>query len=300
MELMGYGLATLAGITWATLGITSYYLKLTGIGAFEVAFLRLFFAFWTMFIFFYFKDRSVLKISKSEMKSSLIIGIISQGITSLALYKCISLTSTTVGIIMVCLGPLFTAILSRVFFKEYFTFFKGLSLITAFYGCFLVVTGGDLAILNTNIWGLTAGVVSGIAYGFFPILSKRVPAKANSLGILMYSFLIGSVFITPFTDLGLLVSFFSWKLLTLAIILGLVPTVLSYGFYSASIRYTTPTKAGIAALIEIPIAALIGHFFLGEYLVSINVIGIFILLCGTIISKFEFPLARKKITSTKS
>ena len=294
MELIGYGLALLAGVTWGTLGITSYYLKLTGIGTFEVAFLRLFFAFITMFLFFYIKDKSVLKISKSELKHSATIGIISQGITSLALYKCIEMTSTTIGIIMVCLGPLFTAILSRFFFNEKMTLFKGMALILAFYGCFLIVTGGDIAVLNTNLTGLIIGLLSGAAYGFFPILSKRVPVTSNSLGILLYSFLIGAVFVIPFTDLGVLFSLFSWKLLKLSVILGLIPTVLSYGFYSASIRYTTPTKAGIAALVEIPIAALIGHFFLGEFLLSVNVLGIFILLCGTVISKFELPNYRKK------
>jgi len=294
MELMGYGLALLAGITWGTLGITSYYLKLTGIGVFEVAFLRLFFAFLAMFIFFSIKNREVLKISQTGIKHSALIGLISQGLTSLALYKCISMTSTTVGVIMVCLGPLFTAILSKIIFKEEFTFFKGLALSLAFYGCFLVVTGGDVRILNTNSLGLGVGLISGIAYGFFPILSKRVPVECNTLGILMYSFLVGSIFMVPFTNFGVLLTFLSWKLLLLAVILGFVPTVLSYGFYSASIRYVTPTKAGIVSLVEIPVTAIIGNFFLGEYLENINVIGIAVLLCGTIISKAEFPAMRKK------
>ena len=299
MELMGYGLALLAGVTWGTLGITSYYLKLTGIGVFEVAFLRLFFAFLAMLIFFSIKNREVLKISKVGMTHSTLIGIISQGLTSLALYKCISMTSTTVGVIMVCLGPLFTAILSRIIFKEEFTFFKGLALSLAFYGCFLVVTGGNLGILNTNRLGLGVGLISGMAYGFFPILSKRVPIECNTLGILMYSFLVGSIFMIPFTNFGVLFTFFSWKLLLLAVILGVIPTVLSYGFYSAAIRYTTPTKAGIVALVEIPITAVIGNFFLGEYLGVINVVGIAVLLCGTVISKVELPIAKRKPALSK-
>ena len=299
MELMGYGLALLAGVTWGTLGITSYYLKLTGIGVFEVAFLRLFFAFLAMFIYFSIKKREVLKISRVGMTHSTLIGIISQGLTSLALYKCISMTSTTVGVIMVCLGPLFTAILSRIIFKEEFTFFKGLALSLAFYGCFLVVTGGNLGILNTNRLGLGVGLISGMAYGFFPILSKRVPIECNTLGILMYSFLVGSIFMIPFTNFGVLFTFFSWKLLLLAVILGVIPTVLSYGFYSAAIRYTTPTKAGIVALVEIPITAVIGNFFLGEHLGVINVVGIAVLLCGTVISKVELPIAKRKPALSK-
>lgn len=294
MELMGYALALMAGITWGTLGITSHYLKLTGIGTYEVAFLRMLFAFLSMFLFFFIQNKKVPKITRSEAKHSLAIGVISQGVTSLFLYKCISMTSITVGVIMVCLGPLFTAILSRIFFKEVFTVFKGLALSMAFYGCFLVVTGGNLTVLNTNIVGLGIGLVSGIAYGFFPILSKRVPADFNSGGILVYSFLVGTLFLIPFTDFGLLIHNFSGKLLLLAVILGMVPTGLSYRFYSAAIRYTTPTKAGIVSLVEIPVTAIIGHLFLGEYLKEINVIGIIILLCGTVVSKFEFPSKRRR------
>ncbi len=294
MELMGYGLALLAGTTWGTLGITSYYLKLTGVGTFEVAFLRLFFAFLAMFVFFSFKDRGVLKITREEMKHTTLIGIISQGISSLALYKCISMTSTTVGVIMVCLGPLFTTILSRIIFKEEFTFFKGLALTVAFYGCFLVVTGGDLGVLNSNSTGLGIGLISGMAFGAFPVFSKRVPVECNSIGILMYSFLVGSIFMVPFISFGVIFTYFSWKLLLIAVVLGVIPTALSYGFLAAAVRYIAPAKAGIIALVEIPVTAIIGNFFMGEYLGIINVIGIAVLLCGTAISKIELPPVRRK------
>ncbi len=293
MELMGYGLALLAGTTWGTLGITSYYLKLTGVGTFEVAFLRLFFAFLAMFVFFSFKDRSVLKISREELKHTTLIGIISQGISSLALYKCISMTSTTVGVIMVCLGPLFTTILSRIIFKEEFTLLKGLALTIAFYGCFLVVTGGDIGVLNSNSRGLGIGLISGMAFGAFPVFSKRVPVECNSLGILMYSFLVGSIFLIPFMSFGVIFTYFSWKLLFIAVVLGVIPTALSYGFLSAAVRYIAPAKAGIIALVEIPVTAIIGNFFMGEYLGLINVAGIIVLLVGTAISKVELPSIRR-------
>ncbi|MEI6856979.1 branched-chain amino acid transport system II carrier protein [Psychrilyobacter sp.] len=56
-----------------------------------------------------------------------------------------------------------------------------------------------------------------------------------------------------------------------------------------ALKFTTPTKAGIMSLVELPTAAIIGHFFLGEYLFVVNVIGIVILLVGTMVSKVEMP-----------
>lgn len=47
----GYTLAFLAGVGWGTIGIISYFLGKTGIGPFEVAFLRLFFAFLIMYTY---------------------------------------------------------------------------------------------------------------------------------------------------------------------------------------------------------------------------------------------------------
>jgi len=289
VEQKGYGLALLAGITWGTLGIISHFLGKTGVGPFEIAFLRLLFAFLFMFIFYLVTDRKKLKVAKKDIKHSFLIGIITQGTMSLAIYKCISMTSTTVGVMMVCLGPLFTAILSRIFFNEKITFFKTLALSMAFYGAFLVVTGGDISILHANKVGLFIGLISAIAYGFFPILTKRVSVEANMSGILMYSFLVGAIYVFSMADIEILLRSFSLKLIVISIILGLVPTVLSCSFYAMSLKFTTPTKAGIMSLIELPTAAIIGHLFLKEHLFIVNAIGIVILVLGTMVLKIEIP-----------
>jgi len=295
VEHKGYGLAFLAGVTWGTLGIISYYLGKTGVGPFEIAFLRLLFAFLSMFVFYLVTDRTKLKVRREGVKHSLLIGIITQGTMSLAVYKCISLTSTTVGIMMVCLGPLFTAILSRIFFKEKITLFKGLALSLAFYGAFLVVTGGDISTLKANGIGLIIGLISALAYGFFPILTKRVPEKCNLTGILMYSFLVGAIYVFPMLNIDVLLEALSLKLIGISIILGLVPTVLSCTFYSMALKFTTPTKAGIMSLIELPTTAIIGHLFLREYLFIVNIIGIMILILGTVVSKIELPKRKIKL-----
>lgn len=294
MEEKGYGFAFLAGITWGSIGIISYYLGKTGVGPFEVAFLRLFSAFIPMFIFYMITDKKKLKIRKENIKHALLIGIISQGIMGIGMYQCIIRTSVTVGVIMSCTGPLFTAILSMIFFKEKITIFKGLSLILGFYGAFLIVTGGDISILNTNSIGLLMGAISGLAYGFFPILSKRIPEGENSLGILIYSFLIGAIFVIPMLNTKVLIESLSFEMIGFSLMLGIISTVLAYVFYTKALQFISPIKAAIVSLVELPTAAIIGHFFLKEYLDPINIIGIFILLTGVIISKIK-PLKRKRI-----
>lgn len=292
MEEKGYGFAFLAGITWGTIGIISYYLGQTGIGPFEIAFLRLFFAFLPMFIFYIFKDKKKLKIKKENIKHSLFIGIISQGIMGIAMYQCIMRTSVTVGVIMASTGPLFTAILSKVFFDEKITLFKGLSLALGFYGAFLIVTGGDISVLNTDGIGLFMGAISGLAYGIFPILSKKIPEGSNSLGILIYSFLVGAIFVMPMLDTKVLIGALSFEMIGFSLMLGIISTVLAYVFYTKALQIISPTKAAIVSLVELPTAAVIGHFFLKEYLYSINILGIFILLTGVIISKIKFPIKK--------
>jgi len=298
MEKKGYTLAFLAGVGWGTIGIISYYLGKTGIGPFEIAFLRLFSAFLMMFIFYFITDKKKIRIKKEELKHAILIGIISQGIMSLAMYKCISMTSTTVGIMMVCLGPLFTAILSRIFFSEKITLFKGLALFLSLYGASLVVTGGDFSKLKANGIGLLVGLLSALAFGSFPVLRKRIPEEFNFTGILMYSFLIGSIFIFPMLDTKILLKTFSPNTLLFSILLGFIPSVLSYTIYSMSLKFITPTKASIMGLMELPTAAIIGHFFLNEYLLTVNIIGIIILLAGIVISKIEIPRG-KNVFKTK-
>ena len=83
---------------------------------------------------------------------------------------------------------------------------------------------------------------------------------------------------TSMLDMEILLRAFRLKMIGISVILGIVPTVLSCTFYSFALEYTTPTKAGIMSLVELPATAIIGHFFLGEYLFVVNVIGIIILL----------------------
>jgi drug/metabolite transporter, DME family len=289
MEEKGYGFAFLAGITWGTIGIISYFLGQTGVGPFEIAFLRLSFAFLPLFIFYAVRDKKKLKIKKENIKHALLIGIISQGIMGIGMYQCIVRTSVTVGVIMSCTGPLFTALLSRIFFKEKITPFKGLSLTLGFYGAFLIVTGGDVSVLNTNGVGLLMGAISGLSYGFFPILSKRIPKGSNSLGILIYSFLIGAVFVIPMLDTKVLTEALSFEMVGFSLMLGIISTILAYIFYTKALQFISPTKAAIVSLVELPTAAIIGHFFLKEHLYPVNIMGIFILLTGVIISKVKLP-----------
>lgn len=293
MERKGYILALLAGITWGTNGIISYNLAEVGVGPYEQTFLRLFFAFLTTIIFYVFSDRSVLRVGRKELKHIFLIGVISQGLMSFSMYKSIAMTSVTVGVILSCTGPLFTAFFSRLIFNEKINLFKGISLIMGFYGAFLVVSGGDLTILNANGLGLLIGLISGISYGLFPIFKNKVPRDCNFRGILMYSFFIGALLTAPLADSRVLITSFSIKVLVLSVILGVVPTVLAYTFYSGALRFTTPTKAGIMSLVEVPTAALIGHFFLGEHLYFINIVGIIILLTGTGVSKIELSDIKK-------
>ena len=166
-------------------------------------------------------------------------------------------------------------------------------MIFSLYGAFLVLTGGDFSKLQTNSAGLLVGLLSALTFGSFPILKKRIPEEFNFTGILMYSFLIGSIFTFPMLDTKILLKTFSLNTIIFSIVLGLIPTFLSYTIYSMSLKFITPTKASITGLVELPTTAIIGYFFLGEYLLTLNIIGIIILLTGIVVSKIEIP--REKI-----
>jgi drug/metabolite transporter (DMT)-like permease len=293
MEQKGYGFAFLAGVAFGTNGIISFFLRKTGVGPYEQTFLRLFFAFFITFVFYMISDRKLLKIEKKEINHILLIGIISQGLMGVTLYKSMAMTSITVGVILSGTGPLFTAILSKLFFNEKINLFKWLALALGFYGAFLIVAGGDLSILNTNKIGILIGIISGISYGLFPILKNDIPKDYNPQGILMYSFLVGSICVIPLLDMDVLVEALSLKMIGLSVIVGLVPTIMAYFFYSKALKFTTPTKASIMSLTEIPTTAIIGHFFLTDYLYFINILGIVVLLTGISVSKIELPSIKK-------
>src|SRR5690554_4417797 len=130
---------------------------------------------------------------------------------------------TLVGVetttILMYLAPVWTAIMAMIFFKEKLRGYQKFALALNLAGCFLMVTGGNLAEFNISGIGLVLGVMAGILYALSTILGKIGTSGDDPLTMavymLMFSSITTSLFARPWEHLELFTNntFMFWSLL---------------------------------------------------------------------------------------
>ncbi len=290
---MGYIYALSAGITWALLGIYGTTLSRYGLTGNDVGFIRMFFGFIAGMVYIW-KDKTIKKtIAVESIRHMVIIGVVTQGIMNIMLYKSIIIVGTVTATMLLCTGPIFTVLLSAFILKEKITLQKKIALSIASIGAVALVTEGDFRNVNFDIIGISLGSLAGLCYGLFPILSRQIKKGDSPVVITVYSFLIGSIVISPTVNLGKVFELaMHVKPLLIMATFGLIPTFISYLLFLKSMEYIDTSKASIIAMIEIPISALIGVFILKESFNTAKLIGIILIVSGITITKLD--LSRKK------
>lgn len=287
----GYFLAVMAGVVWGFIGISTLNLSSLGMNTYEISFLRVLYAFILGMIYLYIKDRKKDKNIKYPPKKTwkyiIATGVVCQGLLNIFFSVAVIKTGTVTGIMLMDIGPLFTIIMCRIFFKEHITFIKMISLTMAFLGAVILITNGDFKNLNFNLTGVAFGLLGGACYGFYPIINKKVSDNFDPVRVTIYSFGVATIFLAFFLNKESLEIMFSQRAITGGIFYGLVPTLISYILYSKSMTYISPSTASIISLLEVPATTVVGIWLLHEPVGIFKVIGMMIVLSGMLLSKVK-------------
>jgi drug/metabolite transporter (DMT)-like permease len=193
-------------------------------------------------------------------------------------------------------SPAFTAILSRLIFKEQFNRVKIISILLSLAGTTLVSGAMDPSAWKLNPAGIIFGLLTGLFFAFYNLEGKAASDKSiDSWTALLYSFASAAFFLflfnigantllfkqAPLANLMWLGSSVSgWTILFL---LGVVPTLGGFGLYSLSLRYLPPTVANLIATLEPALTAIWAYFLLNEMLTGIQLVGSLCLFAGVIL-----------------
>ncbi|MCQ9627913.1 EamA family transporter [Cetobacterium somerae] len=290
MHNLGYFLSISAGLIWGTIGLSAMKLNELGLNPYEISFVRTLFAFVLGLIFIRIKNKVLIKNEKKIKNKKIYLfiivsGILCQGLLNIFYSKSVIHVGTITGIMLLATGPIFTIIFSKIFFKESLGFFKILALTITFVGAFLLITEGNIQQLNFNFQGVIYGVLSGVCYGMFPIINKKIIDQFNPVEATIYSFGVASFFLLAFIDQGSIIKILNSEVFKAGLFYGLFPTLIAYILYSKSMVYIPATSASIISLLEVPATALIGVLFLNESLGKIKILGMLIILTGIVCTK---------------
>ncbi len=198
--------------------------------------------------------------------------------------------SSTAASVIISTIPLFTSLGAYIFFKEKTSFITFVGIIISILGILLVILKPDFS-FTTNLNGilfLGLAVFSAVIYS---LLVVKLSDNYNVYTIISWQNLIGTVLFIPaffifdyseFKHTGFIIKAFI-PIFELAVFASSI----CYIFFVYAIKNIGVTKANIYANIIPVFTAIFAFFILNEELSLINVLGIFIVLTGVILSQIS-------------
>ena len=273
-ENKGYVFIFITGILWGTIGLFVAEMAKAGSSPELTSFLRMALGLLIMLAITIFKYgvKSLIIDLKTFMLCA-VIGVVCNGIYNICNSLSVINNGVAVASVLMYTAPIFTALASRIIFKESITRKKIFALILNIIGCILVVTGGNFVNININFKGVMYGVGAGFCYGMAAIAGKAASGRANAFVINTWGYFFAAVFILIFTrpDFEIL----NLKILWIGFLFAVIPTALAYIIYYKGLeRVKSTARVPVVASIEPVTAALIGVLFYHEALGAANLAGV--------------------------
>ncbi len=285
----GYGLVALAGVMWGTGFLYLQFVLNGGLTPQEIVSWKMLIGFLFMLLYTLRKNPKALRIDKQGLLLIGILGLVCHTFYNLFMNLSVERTTIATAVALIYTAPFFVLLISRFLFNEKFTPLKVISVIIAVSGVYLTVTGGQLDQLAYDRVGIVFGLGAGFTYGVMNLYSKFLITRYLQQTILTYAFGFAFLFSLSFSDpaAAFRLDFDPWLWVNL-ILLGLVPTALSYTFFTAGLSYKIESsKAAVVATIEVPISVLGSFLIFSEALNLMKLLGITMVLISVFLLRWE-------------
>ena len=217
---------------------------------------------------------------KSLFHRDLILISIPNSLAFILQYKAQELTTASKTALFINSSPIFVAILSVILLKERVTFRQMTAMVIAFAGVIVTSTGLDFSDFSAINLGDVLCLGVGISWAFFIIYSKGMAKKHGAYNMSQALYLWAAVSAVP------LVGFeevrFSWTVTPAAVYLAVFTTILAFYLYLKGVQSVSALSTSIIILVEIVVAFLISHFFLGESFSPVESVGVVMVLAGVL------------------
>lgn len=293
---LGLTLILFAAVLWGTVGVTSKFLYgLSTTSPLAVGFFRLAISVPILLTACWFtQKRSMFAIPKHDLRLMVLTGIMT-ALYQVCYLAAVDRTGVAVAtLITLCTAPVMVAVFSTFITKERPSAYVILALVGALAGTAILVGfqeyTGDL---SRSISGKVLALGSAFGYAVITLTSRKLAGNYRPIQPIAISFTIGAMIlfvVALLQGIELHYSAVSWALL---LYLGVVPTALAYVLFIAGMRYTTPTVASVATLMEPLTSTILAWLILGEHFSAMGFVGVAI-LSGSLALLYKGGRTRKK------
>ena len=287
----------LAGMLWGTSGIFVKLLTPYGFTAPQLSLIRGTISFLAMLTYTLIFNKSIMRIDLKDLIFSLFIGITLYG-TATLYYSSMQMTSVATAVVLMYTAPIYVTAFSVAFLKEKSSRLKTSSIALMLIGCAL--TSGIVGGLEFNTLGILLGVLSGIVYAAYNVITKIALARGlNPITLSLYGFLFMALTALITARPSQIFSNASEApavTVPLMIGLGVFTFVLPYFFYTLSMRDLPAGTASALSIIEPLAATLFSAVIFFEIPSLVSALGILLILLAT----FMLGKAENMATSESS
>lgn len=202
-------------------------------------------------------------------------------------------SSATQATLLTNLAPVWVGIGSYLFLKTKPVINFWIGTFFALVGMIILI-GVEVFIEMSFDLPFTLGVLSGLLYATYILMSKKVLEKLNIISFMSYSLIVSTIFLAiinyslkiPFTGFG----WYGWSTL---LIQGIVCQLIAWLLISYATKNMRATRVSLSLLSQAVLAALLAWYFLDEEITYQMLIGGAIILFGIGITFIEKPLLKK-------
>lgn len=257
-EMLGYLYVAVAAVIWGSNGVI---VNLVPLNAYVIAFFRVLFASLTLLPLLLFTKRpEMVKAAKAWGSMFALGGLLSLGWAFL--FQSMKLIAIANAVLLNYMAPVFVALLAPIFLNERIEKTTVLALAISLVGMMIISSQQDLHAGSLNFSGVVFGLLAGLAYAGFIILSKKTVAKYSSQAVALYAYSATAIFLSS-SLLGVNLSLdpASWMLL---FVLGAFNTGFAVTLYLKGLNMVKAQKAVVFTYLEPVSAAVFGSLFLAQ------------------------------------
>jgi len=286
--IKGYLCVVAAAIMWASSGTAGKALFEGGMNPLELVQIRVTLSTVLLAAAFGLSAKGLLRIRIRDLGYFLLLGGVSMAGVQVTYFYAISKIQVAAAILLQYMAPILIAFFSICFWKERLTVSKLAALLLAFSGCYLVVGGYNLQLLQMNRLGIMGGLGAAVCFAGYTLLGERGMHRYRPWTVLFYalafSALTWHILYAPFHYMVAGFSLTQWGWILYITVMG---TIIPFGLFFVGINYLRSTRASITATLEPISAGFMAFFLLGESMELLQVFGGGLLIAAIVLLQVQ-------------
>ena len=288
-KLLIYISSSFAILLWGMSYIWTEKLLALGIPVFYFVFVRILLAGGMLFLLNAAYSR-IKRIQKQDVKKFMLLAFFEPFIYFVCETYGVELTSPTISAMIIATIPIFSIAAGRIFFKEKISGLNIAGVVLSLMGIIMVIMKGSIGGKDL-IWGIILLLIAVIAEVGHASITKSLSGNYSSQIIVMYQFLIGSVYLLPlFLWKGLdgfnARIYFSADVWYPLICLAILCSSVAFSLWVSTIKNLGVAKSSIFSAL-IPVVTALIAWLLGTQMTPLQWGGIAISTLGVVMSQYS-------------